>query len=221
MCFQYDVVLFDFDGTLADSQYAIVHCMEKSFESHAIPIPGKEEMTRSIGLPIRETFIKLGRGAVSEKKAEAMATTYTEQWYGGGKDLVQLFPRAFESLQQLADMPIRVGLVSNKKQRGLDDAVSVFGLGALVDIVVGAQDGLAHKPHASFFSDAVRPLCQDVPTERILMVGDAEPDLLFAANVGMHACWASYGYGHPTQCRQLHPHFTIDDIGQIPGIVSS
>ncbi len=221
MSLQYDIVLFDFDGTLADSQHAIVFCMEKAFEEHGMSVPEHEEMIRCIGIPIRETFMKLGKGRVSPELAESMASAYSGHWFGGGKDLVTLFPGAHECLQQLASMPLRVGLVSNKKQRGVDDAVSVFGLSEVVDMAIGAREGLEHKPHVDFFTKAVQPHCKEISIERILMVGDAEPDLLFAANVGMHACWARYGYGHPDRCSQLSPKFTLENIALLPEMLLS
>ncbi|PYS18774.1 MAG: HAD family hydrolase, partial [Acidobacteria bacterium] len=76
------------------------------------------------------------------------------------------------------------------------------------------------KPSAALYDTCIAPEFPHIGRGEILVVGDTELDLRFAANIGARSCWAAFGYGDEEACKALGPDFVISDVRQLPHILS-
>jgi phosphoglycolate phosphatase len=121
-------------------------------------------------------------------------------------------------LSALEGAGITLALVSQKARRTLAQVLAQFAIEQCFDLVLGSDEVTAAKPHEAMYERHIIPVCGDPARDRVLVVGDTDIDLRFAANIGARSCWAEYGYGHHASCRALNPAFTIPDIADLPSV---
>jgi len=207
----FELVIFDFDGTLADSASGIAACMRAAFESCDLRPPSPEDVRPRIGLNLEEAIRQLIRDR-RDVDVAAVAARYRDLHESVAAPATTLFPGAEHVLSALDAAGMRLAVVSQKARRGLKQLLGQFAIDRYFDQVLGSDDVTAPKPQAALYERHIVPQCGDVPRDRVLVVGDTDIDLRFAANVGARSCWVSYGYGHAASCRALNPTYTIADI---------
>lgn len=211
----FDLILFDYDGTLFDTRLAIAHCIERAFERRGRPTPPKERALATIatGLPLAESLVALDATLRSDRRAlNDLITTYRQIYLNEGTRLLSPFAGVGTVLQRLRAVGIQSIVISNKGIEAIRRSLDQTGLDAFVDMVFGDQPGLPKKPDPLLFTKHILPHHDRLPRDRILMVGDTESDILFAKSAGIAACWASYGYGETERCRGLSPEHEISSI---------
>lgn len=213
----FDLVVFDFDGTLADSAGGIAACMRAAFESCGLQPPTPEEVRRRIGLNLEEAIRQLIRDR-RDVDIDAVAVRYRELHSSVASPATGLFPGAGEMLSTLDAAGITLAIVSQKARRSLAQVLSQFAIGRCFDLVLGSDDVTAAKPRAALYERHIIPVCGDPARDRVLVVGDTDIDLRFASNIGARGCWARYGYGHYGSCRALNPAYTIADVTAVTSI---
>lgn len=214
---RFDLVVFDFDGTLADSASGIAACLSAAFESYDLQPPSIDEVRRRIGLSLEEAIRQLIRDR-RDVDITAVAFRYRELHPAVAAPATTLFPGTREMLSTLDAAGITLAIVSQKVRRSLAHLLGQFAIEHCFDLVLGSDDVTAAKPHAALYERHVIPLCGDPARDRVLVVGDTDIDLRFAANIGARSCWAEYGYGHQASCRALNPAYTIPDITALPSV---
>ncbi|GAB4211822.1 MAG: HAD family hydrolase [Synechococcales cyanobacterium] len=203
-------ILFDFDGTLADSRPAIVATMRHTFAVHQHPVPGDDAIRHIIGYGLAKGFELL----VPSLDAHAVALwveTY-RQHYPQQDAITQLYPGAHKLLASLSARGIPLMLVSNKTQAALVPALERLGIAAFFDLVVGEMSGRPLKPDARLWDDHIRPQWPVGDPDQLLMVGDTPTDIRFGKNCGIPVCWVDFGYGHPDDCLPLAPEAMASDL---------
>jgi phosphoglycolate phosphatase len=213
----FDLVVFDFDGTLADSATGIAACMSAAFESYVLQPPQFDEVRRRIGLSLEEAIRQLIRDR-RDVDISAVAVRYRELHPTVAAPATTLFPGTREMLSTLEAAGITLALVSQKARRTLAQVLGQFAIEHCFNLVLGSDDVTSAKPQGAMYERHIIPVCGDPARERVLVVGDTDIDLRFAANIGARGCWAEYGYGHRASCRALNPAFTIPDIAALPSV---
>ena len=213
----FDLVVFDFDGTLADSATGIAACMSAAFESYDLQPPPFDEVRRRIGLSLEEAIRQLIRDR-RDVDISAVAIRYRELHPTVAAPATTLFPGTREMLSTLGAAGMTLALVSQKARRTLAQLLGQFAIEHCFNLVLGSDDVTDAKPHAALYDRHVVPMCGDPDRDRVLVVGDTDIDLRFAANIGARSCWAEYGYGHHAGCRALNPAYTIPDVTALPSV---
>ena len=210
----FDLVVFDFDGTLADSASGIAACMSAAFESCDLQPPEIDDVRRRIGLNLEEAIRQLIRDR-RDVDVNAVARRYRELHDSVAAPATTLFPGARDMLATLDAAGITLAVVSQKARRSLVQVLGQFALDRCFDLVLGSDDVTAPKPHPALYEHHIVPMCGDTARHRVLVVGDTDIDLRFAANIGARGCWAEYGYGHRASCQALNPAYTIPNISAV------
>jgi phosphoglycolate phosphatase len=204
----FDLIVFDFDGTIADSADGIAQCMAAAFELSDLPPPSASDVRRRIGLTLEESIRQLTSGRLDVDIA-AVARRYRELHASIAAPAVRLFPGTIETLERLREKHLRLVVVSQKARRGLVDLITRLEIDHYFDLVLGSDDVTSPKPHSALYGRHIEPRYSDLPLHRVLVVGDTATDLQFAANIGVSSCWAEYGYGEERDCRAWNPTYTI------------
>ena len=213
----FDVIIFDFDGTLADSADGIAACMRAAFESFDLRPPTVADVRSRIGLALEEAIRQLIRDR-RDVDIGGVAARYRELHDAIAAPATTLFPGTPTALATLDAADIPLAVVSQKSRRALTQLLAQCAIARHFDLVLGSDEVSWPKPQAALYEHAIAARFGDPPRHRVLVVGDTDVDLQFAANIGARGCWAKYGYGHAGSCRALDPAHTISDITGVTAV---
>lgn len=217
----YRLLIFDFDGTLADTREAVLRSMTTTLDellgaSNGITAEGIETVVAA-GLTLPDTFAHLlaGRLPEFEDKMTWAVARYRAIYAKHGHDWTTLYPGVAELLQSAQSRKIALAVVSNKGEPALRASLKALGIGDCFTLVVGEQANLRPKPAPDIFNHCIVPAFASIHSSEILFVGDTPADLAFANSVGIDACWAAHGHGDDKACRLLNPVCVIDGFDEL------
>lgn len=222
-------IIFDFDGTIGDSQSLIVKTLQDTMRARKLEVKSDEACAKTIGLRLDEAFISLF--GMSAEEGMECAATYREIFLDNKKTMiVQPFPHVIETLRELHRQGFILGMASSRnhcsldgyvKQMQLEDIFSSIVAGDdvehvkpapdMVFMVLGEMKGMKN-PVTSAESGDVEDLLDEV-----LVVGDMTFDVDMAHNAGCKACAVTYGNG--TREQLASAEFIIDDFAELLGLV--
>lgn len=185
---RFELIAFDWDGTLFDSTMLIVRCIQAACRDIDVDVPSDAAAAYVIGLGLHDALQHAVPG-LAEQRYPELAQRYRHH-YIANKDALVLFPGTLDMLQSLKARGHRLAVATGKNRRGLDDALAQAELGTLFDASRTA-DETASKPHPLMLLQLMDEL--RVPASRTLMVGDTTHDLLLASNAGAASVAVSYG----------------------------
>ncbi|HEX2253589.1 MAG TPA: HAD-IA family hydrolase [Thermoanaerobaculia bacterium] len=179
----YDLLVFDWDGTVMDSVDSIVACTRATVaELGLAPMP-EERIRETIGLGMGETIERLAPDATAAEAARVLEC-FRRLWIETYRHRLVLFAGATGLLDDLADAGYLLAVATAKSRRGLDHDLAVSGLAGRFHATRTADEAFS-KPHPKMLLDLLDEL--GVAASRALMVGDAVWDLQMAANAGVPA----------------------------------
>src|SRR5579862_414499 len=205
---RFDLLIFDFDGTLCDTRVAIAHCLERALGKYGRPIPAREQTENIVskGLSLPETIILLDPGLRSHSNAVSeMVSAYRSFYRSEGDTLVKVFPGANAVLQRVRKLGTKCIVVSNKGTEAIHRSLDRFELMPFIDLVLGEKSGVPFKPDPALLNDRIAPKFPQIVKARMLMIGDTEVDIKFAHASEIACCWAAYGFGDRQHCMALSP----------------
>ena len=186
------LVIFDFDGTLGDSQKLITDTMLATIERLNLPMRSREECARTIGLPLKECFSSII--PMSNEQAEECAKVYSEIFnVKNVPGVVKAFPGVVETLERLSSQGIMMSIASSRSHRTLAKLMDELDLSKYITYLIAADDVVDKKPAAESVLKTLRHF--NVEAHETLVVGDAEFDILMGRNAGTHTCGVTYGNG--------------------------
>jgi phosphoglycolate phosphatase len=213
----YKLIIFDFDGTLADSRDIVVECLTKTFEHFGDPVPDPERIAATIGMKLEDAALQLVPGLTPEQAAER-ADAYRNVFQLEGIARIKPMDGAEPVLEKLAAGGVRMALLSNRKDEVLKACVKQLGWERFFSFVGGMLDDGVTKPASTFRRDMLASFT-DVSGADVLMVGDSTADMMYANNMGVDSCLALFGYGRSAQARIESPDYEIESLGELESIV--
>ena len=185
---RFDLIVFDWDGTLFDSTALIVRCIQNACQDIGAGVPSDADAAYVIGLGLQDAL----RHAVPDLPAERypeLGLRYRHHYFASQHEL-SMFPGTLEMLQALKARRHRLAVATGKGRRGLDDALAHAQLKGLFDGTRTA-DETASKPDPRMLNELMREFGAE--PERTLMIGDTTHDLQLARNAGTPRVAVSYG----------------------------
>jgi phosphoglycolate phosphatase len=189
---RFDLIAFDWDGTLFDSTALIVRCIQGACRDLGLAVPSDTEAAYVIGLGLHDALRHAAPGLPAERYPE-LGQRYREHYWAHKDDLV-LFPGTLPMLQALKARQHLLAVATGKNRRGLDDALAQAELHGVFDATRTA-DETAGKPHPLMLQELMAEL--GVAPERTLMIGDTTHDLQMARNAGTPSVAVSFGAHEP------------------------
>ena len=222
-------IIFDFDGTIGDSQSLIVKTLQDTMRARKLEVKSDEACAKTIGLRLDEAFVSLF-GMSAEEGLEC-AATYREIFLDNKKTMiVQPFPHVIETLRALHRQGFILGMASSRNHCSLDGYVKQMQLEDIFSSIVAGDDVEHVKPAPDMVFMALGEMkgmknpvtsaesgdVEDMLDE-VLVVGDMTFDVDMAHNAGCKACAVTYGNG--TREQLASAEFIIDDFAELLGLV--
>jgi len=207
---QFDLIVWDWDGTIADSTGMITNAILKAAEQVGLPALTPQMASSIIGLGLRESIEAL-YGDIPAAQAQALAKQYNANYYAGESDIL-LFSRAAETIAELNRSGFKLAVATGKGRRGLNFALEHTGLGPHFH-ATRTVDECFSKPHPQMLEELMDDLM--VMPERTLMIGDTSYDLHMAQNAGVSAVGVTYGAQSSSEWQHLNPIRQFDDFASL------
>ncbi|RZL61285.1 MAG: HAD-IIIA family hydrolase [Variovorax sp.] len=207
---RFDLIAFDWDGTLYDSTRLIVRCIQAAVVDVGGAKPSENDAAWVIGLGLAEALARAAPDVPKEKYAE-LGHRYRYHYLQHQDDLV-LFDGVLPMLDALRERGHKLAVATGKSRRGLNDALSTVALRDRFDASRTADETFG-KPHPRMLLELMEEL--DVPPERTLMIGDTTHDLQLALNAGCASVGVSYGAHEPGGFDVLKPLFIAHSVDSL------
>jgi phosphoglycolate phosphatase len=209
---QFDLIVFDWDGTLMDSTPTIVACIQAAARDLGLPVPDNRAASYVIGLGLQDAM-QAAMPDLDPRHYPRMVERYKHHYLTQDQSLV-LFDGAREMLHDLSAQGYFLAVATGKSRVGLTRALDTVGMMSLFDATRCADETFS-KPHPAMLQELTRELGQDM--KRTVMIGDTTHDLNMAVNAGAAAIGVHYG-AHPAEdLIALAPCFGANSIAELHG----
>ncbi|MEO7373034.1 MAG: HAD hydrolase-like protein [Terrimesophilobacter sp.] len=191
-------VLFDLDGTIADSAPGITATLAHMFKALELPVPTPAELLRYVGPPILDAFRDFA-GFSPEKSADALEI-YRKEYALNGVTGTSAYPGIRELLAAVHEHGIPISLATSKPELPATNMLNAYGLRQYFDVITGASEDETRSAKADVVAEALRRLAAiGVDVSRPVMVGDRIHDVEGAAAHNVPTIYAKWGYGSPAE----------------------
>ncbi|MCI1693921.1 pyrophosphatase PpaX [Aneurinibacillus aneurinilyticus] len=210
--YRYQYVLFDLDGTLIDTNNLILTSFMYTLEKF---YPGKytwEDLIPHMGKPLYDQMELFG-----PERSEELVQVYREHNERVHDELVEEFPNVLDTIEQLAKMGIKMGIVTTKQRKTAEMGLRLFGLDKYMDTFISYQDTEKHKPHPEPVHKAMQAL--GVDPARTLMVGDSQYDIQAGQNAGIASAGVAWSLKGASFLSSFNPTYLLNDMSDIIQIV--
>jgi len=207
---QFDLIAFDWDGTLFDSTALIARSIQAACADLGVPVPSDKDASYVIGMGLVEALQHAAPGLPRERYPE-LGTRYRHHYFAKQHEIV-LFDGTLAMLKALKMRNHWLTVATGKSRKGLDEALTSVELHGLFDATRTA-DETASKPNPLMLLELMREF--GVEPERTLMIGDTTHDLQLAANAGAASVGVSYGAHEPAsfaEFKPLHIAHSVNDL---------
>lgn len=185
---QFDLIVFDWDGTLVDSTHAIVESIQGAAEDAGLPIPDAAAARSIIGLELHRAIATL---FPETSEAEILYLAERYRYHFLVRDhTIPMFEGVAEAIEGLAGEGFMLSVATGKTRRGLDRAMTTTELHPHF-LASRCADECFSKPHPQMLQEIMDEL--GAAPERTLMIGDTSYDLQMARNAGVSSLAVSYG----------------------------
>lgn len=211
---KYDLLLLDLDGTIADTDEMIIQSMYELYDKYR---DGKrspvEEIYYFSGPPIRETLKK----EFPDMDIDFIVSEFVKISWGNYDKYAKLFPHVKETIINLINKGIKVGVVTSKMRDSTIHCLDVLHLDDVIDYFIAGDDVTNMKPHPEGILLGMEHF-SILDKKKVLYVGDNKSDYLTARNAGIDVALVTWG---PRKIdRSLTPDYWIDDFKEVEEIVN-
>ncbi len=208
---QFDLIIFDWDGTLVDSIDWIARCLKKAGGLCGLPIPEHQAAKDVIGLSIDQAMKKLYPEADGPTQS-LLIKHYSREYFSRSVSRDDLFAGVYDMLHQLKAEGYQLAVATGKTRAGLDEALTGTGTWEFF-CTTRSADETASKPDPKMLNEIIDHA--QASRERTLMVGDSVHDLQMAMNARISSVALTCG-AHPLESlQQFRPLLCLDQPIQL------
>ncbi|HEX9802152.1 MAG TPA: HAD-IA family hydrolase [Gammaproteobacteria bacterium] len=208
---RFTLLVFDWDGTLMDSEARIVACIEAAIDDLGLEPREVASIRNIIGLGLTEAISTLYPGSDAALH-RAMTERYRHHFLTANPTASELFAGAEETVRALSEAGYLLAVATGKGRRGLDMVLEETGLGRYFHATRCADETFS-KPHPQMLEELMDELGAE-PGET-LMIGDTEYDMQMAVNARTHALAVSYGVHEKERLLRHNPLHCLDSITEL------
>ena len=208
-------VLFDLDGTLADTVPLILRCYRHTMKTHRGEELPDELWVRNIGRPLR---VSMADFTTDPEEIERMVETYVGFQRTVHDEMVQGFPGAVETIHALRERDVRVGVVTSKGREMTARTLGCSGLADVLDVLVTADDVVNGKPHPEPVFKALDELGIGHQKGEVLFVGDSPHDLFAGRAAGVRTAAVAWGPFSREELEAASPDHWIQEWAELTAL---
>jgi len=211
------LVIFDVDGTLVDSQAAILAAMAHAFGAAGLPVPPREAVLGIVGLSLPEAMAALAPG-LSRAEAHDLAALYKAGHRAALHRTADapLYPGARDTVGALDGAGFLLSAATGKSRAGLTRFLTAQGWDRLF-LATQTADDAPSKPHPQMVLNCLAGT--GVAPERTLMIGDTAFDMEMARAAGCRTIGVAWGYHAPERIRAAGAEVIAESFNEVPALV--
>lgn len=207
---QFDLIVFDWDGTLMDSTAAIVNSIQSAAKDLNLPVPDRKAASYVIGLGLKEAM-EMVLPNIDPIYYPQMVERYRHYYLQKDHQLT-LFDGVREMLSDLSQQGYTLAVATGKSRMGLNHSLADSKLTPFFQ-ATRCADETRSKPHPAMLQELTSELGHSM--NRTVMIGDTTHDLEMAANAGAASVAVQYG-AHPEQVlKALNPIYAADTVPEL------
>jgi phosphoglycolate phosphatase len=209
-------VIFDFDYTLADSSHGVIECINFALDEMGFDRVTYDAACRTIGLSLHQTFLTLGEHHEAGRCEEfhQLFVRRAEQVMANMTELYEPVPTMVEALRE---RDLRLGIVSTKYRRRIQEVLTREALLDGFDVVIGGEDVEHHKPHPQGLFRALAEL--ECSPASVLYVGDSVVDAEVAKRAGVPLVVVLSGVTPREHFEGYETFAVLESISQLPTVI--
>jgi len=208
----YDLIVFDWDGTVMDSTAVIAGSIQSACRDLGLPVPSDEDARHVIGLGLQQA-LRYAVPLAPESMYEPLADRY-RHYFLAQDSSIPLYAGARETIGELHASGYLLGVATGKSRAGLERVLDASGMRAYFHATRTADQTFS-KPHPAMLLEIMDEL--GVLPERTLMIGDTTHDVELAQNAGVDAVAVGHGAHPPEQLLALSPRALVNDFTELRG----
>lgn len=209
-------VLWDFDGTLADSTELIMRCYRHTMATHLGETPPDEEWLSGFGMTLESQIARFAR---SLDENQAMLDTYRSFQLTCHDAMLRPFPGAAETVAELARRGLALAIVTSKHREATLRGMGLCGLVDQFEVIVTPEDVTHAKPHPEPVVHALRKL--GVSPAEALFVGDSPHDVAAGRGAGTQTAGALWGPFPRSALEAARPNALLERPADVIRLLSS
>lgn len=195
---EFSAVLFDFDGTIADTGRGIFTSIQYAVEQLGFEPLDNATLRRFIGPPIYDSFKReLG---LNDEKSDFAVKKYREKYAESGIYELDLYDGILPLMRSLKENGIKIGIASSKPQNFIIRLVDYLEIGDMIDFISAPSADDTPQSKASLINNAAEAL--NISKDKILMVGDRYFDIDGANGAGVRSVGVTFGYGSEEELKK-------------------
>lgn len=209
----YQLVIFDFDGTLVDSKEVIGEATNRALEDCGYPRLDVQQIYHLIGLPLVHSLRVFLGEAASEDDVERVFERYRHHWYDLEPGNIHLFPDVREMLDALHVQGLEMAIATSKSLKGLDRLLDTLDLRKYFGFWITNDMVATGKPHPEMVERALAHFSR-TPGEAV-MVGDTIYDLRMGRAARVDTCAVTYGSHSAAQLAGESPDYLVGSAAEL------
>ena len=213
----FDAVLFDFDGTVADTGEGVFFCVRYAIDVHSLEQPSDEEIRKFIGPPMTVSFHTLYPW-LTEDDVDSLMKSYRRKYDEIGMYKYYIYDGMVELLQKLKANGVKTAVASSKPQDFLERILVMSGIDKQFDCIVGADRKYKDSDKAAIVNSAIEKTGV-TDRSRILMVGDRKFDIDGAKGAGIKTVAVLYGFGSREEFMEHEAEYIVKNTAEVRKII--
>lgn len=205
---KYKLVIFDFDGTIADTSSGILDSHRYALQAMGRDVPSESELRKVIGGNLLRTYIDVFD--FEEEKAREAVKIYRERYAKEGIHMATLYPGVSNLLQNLKEAGLKIGVATLKAEKFAEVMLVEFGISELFDSVCGMDenDGLSK-------AGLIKKCCSQcgISEDNAILIGDSNNDFIGAQTAGVGFLGVTYGFGFKK--KEKYVFDTVDTLQDV------
>lgn len=205
--------IFDFDGTLADSEQCSIIATQQAFQKQGYKVPTAEQITYYMGVPIEKSFPLMINEIIDSTMLEELLVAFRVIYQKIEQDTLRIFPHIEEVLQTLQNQKKRCFVLSSKKTAVLKRNLEILKIHTFFEDAIGSDRVTDYKPDPAGIFQIQKEY--HIQLDNTVMIGDAIFDLQMGKAAGVRTCAVTWGSHPKEELLKERPDWCIDEPNEL------
>lgn len=208
---KFNFVIFDFDGTIADTRRGVFDSIIYALTSYGYEVPDEAVLNSFLGPPLHESFKKTT--SCTDEMAQTLTAKYRELYTDNAMYRLHLFDGVEEMLKEMKNRGVKMAIASSKPEKFFSKLLEHLGITQYFDVVCGAALGDIHNTKQAIIARAMESLGAE--KDSTLMVGDRVFDIDGAKQNGIKSAGVVFGFDYTEELKTAEADFIVKNTEEL------